>query len=884
MSDFDFQPYRDFILLDGDKQRALYTPTDALLPLQVGMVAQGEQTDSSQERVVEQLPVLDGLRKYALGDQREHVILAGRPGSGKSTALQQLRLALATEGLVPVLVQLKGDRSVPEMIQGEFRRAKQRVTLEQIDDWLLAGSETSLQGNQLVLLLDGVNEIPTDDLRRDLATFREQNSTVPMIFTTRDLALGGDLGISRRLEMKPLTVLQMQKFVGQRLPDVGGKLLEQLSDRLREIAETPLLLKMLCNVFGTKGQIPENKGELFRWFDQEYDNFKGRPPVSEDSRRFKSEILQHLAFVMMTGDPSKPTEFWLTIDRGVAEREIEKFLRERQESDAPSKSKEWLEDLLEYHLLQVAADASQVEFHHQLFQEYYAAEKLLSMFYDDHSDIAIEQRFQHFYLNYLKWTEVIGFMMSQINNESSAIKIVELALNVDLALGAYLAGQARLDFQTHLINTIDQKRLRPWLEIYLLGRTHSSAATKKLLNYLDNSDLDIAIDSVLALKSLNDLQSVSALQTRLDNLEKWVSSDDFPVSNYTPEPGCKILSSKAERLEIEILQLLAELSPKSIQAWVDNYIIEPDSYIYILTMRPEMSRIVILYAKKSGVCIERQMFLILQESDNVNKINQLAGILAELGSESATEVLTEKIKNTCDHQLLKAIINALSKFNNEKSSKALAELVSYPDYFVRCDAAKVIVDDQRVDAIPTLEGILKNADFYIRWHAATVLTELGVDIAFEILAEGLDHENHEVREKSVKSLDGINSEGKKDLLINKLIDQSYFVRRRAAIILAKFGYENAIPELLEALFDYRPDDPNLANAFVDFEWPEMRTIRIEGFNTLGKLGDENAIKRWILEQKSGVRREIIYEVVTVLSHFINTKIVREKLYRSSIQI
>jgi hypothetical protein len=42
MSDFDFQPYRDFILLDGDKQRALYTPTDALLPLQVGMIDRRE--------------------------------------------------------------------------------------------------------------------------------------------------------------------------------------------------------------------------------------------------------------------------------------------------------------------------------------------------------------------------------------------------------------------------------------------------------------------------------------------------------------------------------------------------------------------------------------------------------------------------------------------------------------------------------------------------------------------------------------------------------------------------------------------------------------------------------------------------------------------------
>jgi predicted NACHT family NTPase len=263
MSDFDFQPYRDFILLDGDKQQALYTPTDALLPLQVGMIAQreqGDQANSSQERTVEQLPVLEGLRKYALGDGREHVILAGRPGSGKSTALQQLRLALAAEGLVPVLVQLKGDRSVPEIIQGEFRRAKQKVSLEQIDDWLLA--------DRLVLLLDGVNEIPTDDLRRGLAEFRDQNATVPMIFTTRDLAVGGDLGIKQRLEMKPLTELQMRKFVGKRLPVDGEKLLGQLGDRLREIAETPLIwrrsLKIRGSCFGCSIRNTANSRDFLR--------------------------------------------------------------------------------------------------------------------------------------------------------------------------------------------------------------------------------------------------------------------------------------------------------------------------------------------------------------------------------------------------------------------------------------------------------------------------------------------------------------------------------------------------------------------------------------------------------------------------------------------
>ncbi|NJR62679.1 MAG: NACHT domain-containing protein [Cyanobacteria bacterium CRU_2_1] len=265
----DFKPYREAVICHYFQQRYLYTPTDALLPLEARSVerqAQDDRQKQQPEKTVEQFPVLEGLRKYALGNQREHVLLAGRPGSGKSTTLRQLAVSLAEEGQVPVLVQLKGDRPVHELIRAEFRRRKQQATPEQIDEWLLA--------ERLVLLLDGVNEIPNNDLRILLAQFREDNPTVPMIFTTRDL-LGGDLGISRRLEMKPLSERQMREFVGKYLPEHGEQLLGQLRDRLRELAEMPLLLKLLCDVFDPEtNQIPQNRGELFRQFDRDYKRIK----------------------------------------------------------------------------------------------------------------------------------------------------------------------------------------------------------------------------------------------------------------------------------------------------------------------------------------------------------------------------------------------------------------------------------------------------------------------------------------------------------------------------------------------------------------------------------------------------------------------------------
>jgi HEAT repeats len=250
------------------------------------------------------------------------------------------------------------------------------------------------------------------------------------------------------------------------------------------------------DVFSQTGQIPENKGELFRLFDQEYDKFKGFPTVSKDSRLFKSEILQHLAFVMMTGDSSNPTEFWLTIDRGMAEREIERFLIDRV-SDQGLKAKEWLEDLLEHHLLQVAADINQIEFHHQLFQEYYAAEKLLRMFQESHSDTIDEKRFQHFYLNYLKWTESLEFLLGLSNHSTQILLLIKMSLEVDWFLGANLARETKTIFQNQSIQLIHQliedNELAEWLEIALLEEKCSPFDKENLSDRLESTGLFLRI-------------------------------------------------------------------------------------------------------------------------------------------------------------------------------------------------------------------------------------------------------------------------------------------------------------------------------------------------------------------------------------------------------
>jgi HEAT repeat protein len=449
-----------------------YTLTDA-----IQLTVQTISTHRAEERSpkkIEQFPVLEGIRKYA----PEHVLLSGKPGSGKSTALKRLLLEEANRALqgqvnqIPVWVELRAGKPIVILIQDSLRRHRWRQTVEQIDQLLF--------DSKLLLLVDGLNEIASDELLRDLEDFRANNAATPIIFTTRDLGIGGDLGIANKLEMQPLTEPQIREFIHRYLPEQSTELLRQLKERLRELGETPLLLKMLCDVFSYAQIIPQNKGELFRWFDREYDQFKRLESISGALKRWKSELLQYLAFRMVQG--KDVTQFQLQITRSQAEKLLEELLRDRIDNPA-EKAKEWLEGLLEHHLLQFAADRTQIEFHHQLFQEYYAAEYLLNQL-SNLSDATLKRE----YLNYLKWTEPIALMLGLSEDEAQVLQIIRLALDVDLRLGAKLAGAVKREFQPQTVCCVHQlPDVGEQLRVELLGETQSDAAIPFLLLALEDN-------------------------------------------------------------------------------------------------------------------------------------------------------------------------------------------------------------------------------------------------------------------------------------------------------------------------------------------------------------------------------------------------------------
>ncbi|NES82519.1 MAG: NACHT domain-containing protein, partial [Moorea sp. SIO2B7] len=433
---------------------------------------ENREEDKNREET-ERLPVLEGLRKYAT----DHVLLVGRPGSGKSTALVRLLGDDGIPGKIPVLVELRYyQTSVLELVRNFLKRHGVLLDSTEIERLLFEG--------QLWLLIDGVNELPSEAARVDLTQFRQDyQKRTPMIFTTRDLGVGGNLGIEKKLEMQPLSAEQMSEFVRKYLPQQGEQMLEQLGVRLREFGQTPLLLMMLCALFQDKGEIPSNLGLVFRSFTQFYsDNIKQDINVSEQSRGFWTDLLQQLAFVITTGD--KPKEITVAIPKTKAQEILTDYLGNNGCIDPKVRARAWIKDLLNHHLIQQSGKL--IEFRHQMIQEYYTAEYLFKQL-----PCISDQELQQNYLNYLKWTEPLVLMLQLVNDQKQALEIVKLGLDVDWQLGSRLAGAVKPEFQEQTVGLVAGLKVPKLLELQLLGITKSDRAITELSKFLDDDHYDV---------------------------------------------------------------------------------------------------------------------------------------------------------------------------------------------------------------------------------------------------------------------------------------------------------------------------------------------------------------------------------------------------------
>ena len=486
----------------------------------------------------ERFTVLDGLRKYATN----HVLLKGRPGSGKSTALARLLLEESVEAQslrpnqqnqakiiqIPILIELRlYETSILDLILQFLKRHKLIIDSNTLESWLLEN-----QNFRPLLLFDGINELPSEAARQNLKNFRQQYAEISMIFTTRDLG-SDDLDIEKKLEMLPLTEPQMRDFVKAYLPEKGEEMLKQLENRLKELAETPLLLWMLCSVFdNNQNKIPANLGLVFQIFTGIYDKkLKADVPTYQESRDWWRELLQVLAWKMTQGESK--TEIQVAISRTEAEEELSKFIKNKGFPEYYSK--QWLKDLLKYHLIHLEGN-DKIAFRHQLIQEYYTAEELKKKL-----PHLRDEQLQWDYLNYLKWTEPMALLLGLLDNETQAKRVVKLGLAIDLKLGARLAGEVNFKFQKQTVGLVLGLDVPKRFKVELLGLTKSNQVVNELLKALKDSDVYVRWNAAFALGEIGSETAIPELLKALEHSDvyfRWKAAEALgKISSETAIPG-----------------------------------------------------------------------------------------------------------------------------------------------------------------------------------------------------------------------------------------------------------------------------------------------------------------------------------------------------------
>ncbi|MBW4653766.1 MAG: HEAT repeat domain-containing protein [Kaiparowitsia implicata GSE-PSE-MK54-09C] len=855
----DFQHYLQAILTNEDYQewQELYTPTtvedrrrmpvqdtttvsqrrfSSRLKLRVKTVkpdkeGQGNQLDGTpeQQEQVEQWDVLAGLRNYA----SEHVVLIGKPGSGKSTSLKRLLWEEAEKALhdptarIPVLVKLRRCIGTIEGLIRDFLVGHQ-VAVE------TAHIEKLLSQGRLLLLLDGLNELP-ERFRTEIANFRDRyHSTTPMIVSTRDLSAGGTLGIAKTLKMLPLTEPQMREFVRGYLGDEGDRLFQQIQgDRLRKFAETPLLLWMLCRVFAEEciqaakekrtPKLPENLGLAFREFTQLYDHgadehqaIQEDAPV--DSRDQWPSLLRHLAFVMMQGKTLIDRE--LSVPREEAEDCLTAYLQQAGRANPRECAERWLTDLLKYHLIQPVIQPNfeeHIEFRHQLIQEYYAAEYILKLL-PNLTDDQLKQD----YLNYLKWTEPIALLLALVSDEGQALRVVRLAIEVDLMLGAKLVGKVNLRFQKQAVELVSDLKLPNWLKVKSLEAAQTDGVVPKLCEAIKSQDSHISRSAAEALAKLGSQVAISALKQAVEEVRP---HEPFSIAAVVVDLGGNVLT---EDLLRDLKDKDANVRKMVVQALdkLGDEVAIPD---LITALREDGDPSVRFSASLAlgRLGSEAAIPELLKGLEDEELHWEAERALQELGSEEAIPGLIKILDEHEDSDVRSRAVEVLGNLGGEEAISGLLKAFKDQDNHVLSRAERALEELKSETAIPELLKFLQDENLNVCRSAAHVLEALGneeiIPELFKILKEELSHGLSNKIEEIFSLLVSLSNDAATPVLKEALNDESSYVRFIASLALAEIGNKDAIPELINALKDKNAD------------------VRLVAVKALGELGGKAAI-------------------------------------------
>lgn len=361
----------------------------------------------SSSELLGNLDEIEEFDRFCLGKVRQEKIsgldavarhkalmVLGRPGAGKTTFLKYLTIACLDGeflgNLVPIFVTLKewtefpGEPSLLNYISRQWSNcgiADAESVLRQC-----------LKNGQALVLLDGLDEVLAAHTDRTIREMRDWVDRFPknhVLATCRIAAKEYTFERFTEVEVADFSEEQIQEFVTnwftyhQDLPKI-----ERFLDRLKnekpilELARNPLLLTLLCLVFGESGDFPVNRAKLYEeGVDLLLKKWDGKRNIQRDqvyknlSINRKEDLLSQLALATF----QQGAYFF---DQGVAEDQIMAYIHNLPDAkDDPEAlrldSEAILRSIVAQHGLLTERARGVYSFSHLTFHEYFAAREIV---------------------------------------------------------------------------------------------------------------------------------------------------------------------------------------------------------------------------------------------------------------------------------------------------------------------------------------------------------------------------------------------------------------------------------------------------------------------------------------------------------------------------
>lgn len=703
--------------------------------------------------------------------EKSKLILLGEPGMGKTTSLLYLAWKTAQTGNeVPIYFELKyyegGEletslaQQVNSVLQGKnlvLASALEEST-RILKEWLIHPE------NHFLLLLDGLNEVrPEYHLAVRGAISRLLNSRHHIVISCRERDYDSSLG-----DQIPAFVLQgldghqARNYFVKMLGDKGSELFDthiaeywsiDSSNKMLSLVSNPLLLRLICVIAQNNLEIglPRNRGKLIQQFVK-------LMPRDRMSNGMRSEItfdivlssLYKLAFEMQKRGR-------LSIDLG-----------ESRDWDIPT-GNYVIEDVLtqakDWRMLKSDGRSGEpVEFLHQLFLEYFAAQYLKEKMGDTEFGIL-----NSYFLNY-SWHETIVMLAGIINHPVALVKWLCATMaattgreGIFLVKDCWETSDAISveEAKTTVVNMLVQRLKDPdgdarWIAVELLEEIGDPRTVDAIIDILGDENAYVRALAVKALGKIGDIRSIYPLLSTLtdEESEVWraVPHAVSKMGGAAVEPFINGLRSGNKILRWRSALVLGEIG--------DKRAVEP-------------------------------LVQALEDSDNQVRI-QVARALADLRDSRAVEPLFKALRDS-DDEVRKEIIRTLIEISEIPEPQLFANALNDSNEYVRNAAAFILGYRKEIHSINLLCKLMRDSTRSVRFNAAWALSEIGIP-AIDSLIRLLGDSDSDVRRRASWALSRI-SMGAVEQLIAALENIEPDLRCGAAFVLGEIGDLRAVSPL-----------------------------------------------------------------------------------------